>query len=273
MGMNRELVGYEGKPVEFVVEADQVRAYAAAVNEDNPLFLGKNPVAPPCFTFTVGLPAMGKCMFHPKLGANIMRLVHGEHVFRYRRPVKAGERLVSRGKILSIEEKPTGETVTILVTSEDSEGKEVSQSEALFFIRGSGSGKSAPAEPVPEPAKFDFEVPMKVAPDQATRFGNASGDKNPIHMNNDAARASGLPGVILHGLCTLSFAAQAVVDSCMRGEAPRLAEFGARFSKMVLPGDTVTTRIRKTGAGVCEFDVVNQNGITVISRGYARWRE
>ncbi len=270
MPMNHDLIGFTGKPTEFTVDGAQLEGYAEATSNPNPVHRGPDAVAPPCFAFSYGLPAMGKCLFQPKLNANIMRLVHGEQTFRLFRLVRGGDRLTSTAKIVSIEDKPTGETITISITTVDQNGAVVCESQPVFFIRGSGSGAKKDAVPEAAPAGWDHTVPVSVTADQATRFGNASGDKNPIHMNGDAARASGLKGVILQGLCTLNFAATAVVDSCLKGDPAKLAEFSVRFSKMVYPGDTLTTRIRRVNGG-CEFDVVNQAGEQVLKNGAARF--
>ena len=78
-----------------------------------------------------------------------------------------------------------------------------------------------------------------MAGDQAERYAEASGDHNPIHLDEEAARAVGLPGRILHGLCTMALAGRAVEQVAGR-EPTRLA---VRFSAPVALGATVTTRV------------------------------
>ena len=51
------------------------------------------------------------------------------------------------------------------------------------------------------------EVGYRVAEDQPDRYAAASGDDFAIHLDDDFARAVGLPGRIVHGLCTMAFAA------------------------------------------------------------------
>lgn len=48
--------------------------------------------------------------------------------------------------------------------------------------------------------------------DSLVRYAGASGDFNPIHYRDDVAAAVGLPGVLAHGMLTMGFAVQPVID-------------------------------------------------------------
>ena len=48
--------------------------------------------------------------------------------------------------------------------------------------------------------------------DTLVRYAGASGDFNPIHYRDDVAAAVGLPGVLAHGMLTMGFAVQPVID-------------------------------------------------------------
>ena len=63
------------------------------------------------------------------------------------------------------------------------------------------------------------------------RYAVASGDDNPIHRDDAAARAVGLPSVVAHGMLTLGVAMAAVVEWIGPGAVP--TEFGGRFVKPV----------------------------------------
>ena len=45
---------------------------------------------------------------------------------------------------------------------------------------------------------------------QPQQYAEASGDRSLIHLDAEHARSHGLPGVILHGMTTLAYAARAV---------------------------------------------------------------
>lgn len=82
---------------------------------------------------------------------------------------------------------------------------------------------------------FDKEV----TEDQPMRYGQASGDLNPIHTDEDFARSVGLDGVILQGLCTMSFVHQAVTEWA-GGDPTDVDHLEVRFSDPVYPGDRLS---------------------------------
>jgi acyl dehydratase len=151
---------------------------------------------------------------------------------------------------------------------------------SAMFIKGKKKGDRkdepaagpAPAAPEARPAPV-FTARMTVDADQTYRYAEASGDDNPIHVNPEVAKMAGLPGIILHGLCTMAFASQAFVNEACAGDPRRLKRFAVRFSKPVLPGDRLETRAwrqaTEDGTQRFGFEVVNQEGIQVITNGLA----
>lgn len=63
------------------------------------------------------------------------------------------------------------------------------------------------------------------------RYAEASGDHNPIHLDDDAARALGLPGVIAHGMLTAALAVGVVAE--WAGGADRVLATDIRFASPV----------------------------------------
>jgi acyl dehydratase len=78
--------------------------------------------------------------------------------------------------------------------------------------------------------------------DTLVRYAGASGDFNPIHYRDDVAASVGLPGVLAHGMLTMGFAVQPVVDWLdARGW---VSDYQVRFTRPVVVdpqlGATVT---------------------------------
>ena len=68
-------------------------------------------------------------------------------------------------------------------------------------------------------------------------YADASGDQNPIHQNEDFAKAVGLPDVIAHGMLTMALVGKFVTD--WAGGSSKVNHFGARFIKpVIVPVDT-----------------------------------
>jgi acyl dehydratase len=67
-------------------------------------------------------------------------------------------------------------------------------------------------------------------------YADASGDQNPIHQNEEFAKAVGLPNVIAHGMLTMALVGKYVTD--FAGGSEHVKEFSGRFMKpVVVPAD------------------------------------
>lgn len=97
-------------------------------------------------------------------------------------------------------------------------------------------------------------------------FAAASGDFNPIHLDETKAKEAGLGGVILQGLCTLSWA----VDAFARylGDPAMVRSIAVRFSRPVSVGDVITFTGSVTSTEgdrvQAELRAVNQHGLSVL---------
>ena len=88
------------------------------------------------------------------------------------------------------------------------------------------------------------ELPSMVKPpimqDQLDRYAAASGDFNPIHLNEVAARRVGLDGIIAHGMLSMAFLGQYVSQLIASDPQALLANLKVRYMGMVRLGDTLT---------------------------------
>jgi acyl dehydratase len=72
---------------------------------------------------------------------------------------------------------------------------------------------------------------------QLTRYAGASGDFNPIHQDDEFARAAGMGGVFAHGMLSMGFVAQALTDWAGAG---RVRKLSVRFTGLVRLKDVIT---------------------------------
>ena len=86
------------------------------------------------------------------------------------------------------------------------------------------------------------EVRRRITREDIAAYAEASGDRNPLHLDDDAATAAGFPGVIGHGMLTLGILAAALAG--WAGERGDLTSLRAQFRAPVLPGDEVVARAR-----------------------------
>jgi acyl dehydratase len=118
-----------------------------------------------------------------------------------------------------------------------------------------------------------MEVPdLKVTPDRylTVRYAGASGDFNPIHVDDEFARSVGLPGRILHGLWTMAQVARAQTEAA--GGPEKLKRLSVQFRGMGVPEQevVVTSKVREVSDGVAIVDAEARQGDTrIVRRGEA----
>ena len=72
---------------------------------------------------------------------------------------------------------------------------------------------------------------------QLALYAGAGADHNPIHVDEQAAKAGGLPGIIAHGMLPMGFLGQLLTQWVPQRQVRSLS---ARFVAMAFPGDTIT---------------------------------
>ncbi|HJR44106.1 MAG TPA: MaoC/PaaZ C-terminal domain-containing protein [Actinomycetota bacterium] len=273
MPLNTALIGKKYEPKTYEVTGDAIEKYARATNDTNERYLaGDDAVASPIFPIVPAFQFLMEAGMDPELQADLLRLVHGEEEHVLRKPIKAGDMLTVHPVIESIEQKDTGETFTVKIDVTNQNDEDVATVRATSFIRGSGSGSRKPSGGGETPERtVVHEESIKVDDDQTYRYAEASGDSNPIHQDENIARMAGLPGIILHGMCTMAMATKGAVDGLAGGDPTRVRRVAVRFSKPVLPGQELTTRFWELeasgGSKTYGFETYNPDGQAVIKNG------
>jgi acyl dehydratase len=105
--------------------------------------------------------------------------------------------------------------------------------------------------------------------EQIAAYAEASGDLNPIHLDDDFARSVGLPGLIVHGMLQMGVLATVAAEAA--GGPQHLRRLFVRFAGMVEPGDTVTFRAQQNGPGKLGLSAINQSGEAVLTKSVAEY--
>jgi acyl dehydratase len=113
---------------------------------------------------------------------------------------------------------------------------------------------------------------LRVTPDKylTVRYAGASGDFNPIHIDEEFAKAVGLPGRILHGLWTMAQVARAQTEAA--GGPERLRRLAVQFRGMGMPEQEVVVSgtVREAdGSRVIVDTVAEQGGNQIIRNAEA----
>jgi acyl dehydratase len=109
---------------------------------------------------------------------------------------------------------------------------------------------------------------LRVTPDRylTARYAGASGDFNPIHIDEQFARSVGLPGRILHGLWTMAQVARAQTEA--GGGPEHLKRLTVQFRGMGVPEQevVVTGTVREVAEGRALVDTIAEQAGTRIIR-------
>lgn len=102
---------------------------------------------------------------------------------------------------------------------------------------------------------------------QVRLYAEASGDFNPLHLDDDYARQIGLGGVIVHGMLTMAQMAAMLTDWI--GEEGRINKFNVRFEQIVRPGDKISfsgsIKARSENTLFCGLEACNNKMERVLS--------
>jgi acyl dehydratase len=129
----------------YEVGAAKIHEFADAIGDDNPVYRDETAakaaghpavIAPPTFATIINMRAIEQIVADPELGLDWSRVVHGEQVFTYHRPIVAGDSL---GIVATIENVMTRAGNDFLVVRADistADGEPVSTCNATIVARG-----------------------------------------------------------------------------------------------------------------------------------------
>ena len=274
-----EAIGTAGEPVEFEVERDRVAAYAAATN-DSIAAHAAGEIAPPVFAIVPAFQAAGMASLQVIPGELLGAILHGEQDFHFHRPIEPGMKLSTVATPIGMRQRSSGVTVVTKAETREAGGDLVVEQFMTTFVRGAQGaedvGEEAPSHGFDEALherEPDAEVAQTYDADQTFRYAEASGDPMQIHLDEEFAKAVGLPGIIIHGLCTMAFTSVAAIESFAANDPTRLKRLAVRFASIALPEQTITTRIweakQSDDRTSYAYETTSDAGAVVIKDGLA----
>jgi acyl dehydratase len=265
MSLNMSSIGQSVGPIEHPYDWADIVLYALAVGvgpERLTYLLEPAPTVLP--TWSV-IPATKPVFAALELaGGSLDRLLHVSQRCEHSKPFAPQGVVSTTATVLGIYDMRIGAMLQIETRS--SVAGELC-ARTVWSLLIAGVGEFASAKP---PASLRTKPPKDAAPVFEASFATQStqallyrltGDLNPIHARPEAAQTAGLERPILHGLCTYGFAAQAALAALCADDPARFKSFEARFTKPVLPGQTllaegyalapgqaaITVKVRETG--------------------------
>ena len=274
-----DAIGTPGEAVSFTVERERIAAYAAATN-DTIAQHAAGDLAPPVFSIVPSFQAMGMASLSVIPAELLGAILHGEQDFHYLRPIEPGMELETVATPIGMRQRSSGVTVVVRSDTRDASGDLVTEGYSTTFVRGAQGaedvGDVAPEHGFDESLRdrdADAEVSQTYDADQTFRYAEASGDPMQIHLDDGFAKSVGLPGIIIHGLCTMAFTSVAAIERFTPDDPTRLRRLAVRFASIALPEQTVTTKLwaagERDGRACYAYETTSDAGAVVIKDGWA----
>jgi acyl dehydratase len=221
-----------------------------------------------------GTASAGKSAMAQVGSFNWAMLVHGSQAITLHRPIPVEAEVTVQDKLVAMYDKGKAAVVVTEAEVKLASGEPLWTTRSSVFIRGEGGwggdrGPSGPQNEPPADTAPDHEVTLQTSPDQAFVY-RLSGDRNPLHTDPSFAALGGFDRPILHGLCTYGFTGRALLGALCDNDVTRFHHVEGRFSSPVLPGDALTVRMWRTGAGEAVF-TTSVGDRAVIDQGLCRF--
>lgn len=274
MAIDFKCVGQSVAPISKRYDWRDVALYALALSagEDDLQYVLDNP--PPKVLPTYGvIPAIAPMFEAAKLtGANLVQLLHTSQRTELVRPWPAEGEMRTQASVRGVWDMKVG-ALLIVDTTTEVNGELAAKTSWQLLLRGEGGfgGERPPAglrTRAPKDKAPDFEVEVPTSRSQALLY-RLTGDVNPIHSHPEVAKQAGFERPILHGLCTYGIAGRMALKHLAGDEPGRFKALETKFSKVVMPGDTLIVRgYRLETPGQAAVTVtVKESGEEAITNG------
>ncbi|WFE47982.1 MaoC/PaaZ C-terminal domain-containing protein [Verrucosispora sp. WMMD1129] len=193
---------------------------------------------------------------------------HAGETLTLHRPLPPAGRARTTASVTGVYDQDRGALVHHRSEIHGVDGAPLATVERAMFVIGAGrfGGQRAPVTTWERPAgQPDHTGHHQIRADQALLY-RLSGDRNPLHSDPAVARAAGLRGSVLHGLCTYGFVARTLLHAVADGDPDRIHRISARFSAPLFPGDTLSVLVWRRPGGAL-FQAVDGQGRLVLDRG------
>lgn len=278
MQLNPDVFGrrYTGTPQR--IDREQILKFAAVTLDTNAWHV-TGRVAPPAFAILATMGVANRAI------ADLVGIdqpesypgLHGEHWIEVSRPLTPGMVVTADAAVVGVHTTGAGTTIVVELRTHDRRHRLVNRQFLTSILPGVTQdlsyGVESPMHATRIAGVADWTIlgrtylPM----DLPLRYADVSGDRHPYHVDVRAARAAGLPGTILHGVCALSIASNVITSVICPDDPTRLAVIGVRFARPIACGHSITTRISPFSlardGSTASFEVVDPSSEVLLKHG------
>jgi acyl dehydratase len=242
-----QVVGTTYGPYPMRISPEKVAEYVAATSDEPDRWVQH---APPGFAGALLFVVAPHFLDDPRVRPFTGVLVHVDQTFTWHGPMLVGAAISVTGRVEKVRERGGRFFVTFSAEVATAGGDRLLDAVATFLM-GEGSAPEV-TDDAGEPAVWHRELneqpvlrprpgigePFAPMPKSASRldlvkYAAASGDYNPVHFDHDAARRSGLDGIVVHGLLMSAWAMQAAAGVSARPDP--IAHTKIRFRNPLRP--------------------------------------
>lgn len=194
-------------------------------------------------------------------------IVHSAQSLELHRSIGPSGEVSVQAEVSAVWDKGKHAAVELTGRGSDTQGTVfVTRSQTMVLGAGGFGGQRGPTA-TPDPDRPpDAVFDDMIRPEQAAIY-RLSGDRNQLHIDPAVARKFGFDDVFLHGLCTLGFAARAVINEIGGQDPQLLTSLSCRFVKPVKLGAALRTEMWRSGQEV-RFRTL-QGDVVALSAGTA----
>jgi acyl dehydratase len=223
--------------------------------------------APPTF---LTLFRKGEFELLKQIGFDLSQVLHSEQEYQLENSIHTGDQIIFETRLAQVIEK-----------------RRPPLKLNFLFFENQPCGKIDLNHSDPRERKIVMELQTKspipffsfspITREQLRAYAEASGDFNPIHLDEEVAKKAGLPGIIAHGMLIASLMSERAL-SFVEKEAQlptmKIVQFQTRFKAMTLVGDTPsiggTVKEWNQNTLVLDLQAKNQRG-EITTLGSARF--
>jgi acyl dehydratase len=234
-------------------------AEVALLNEQN------GPAALPTFALIANWWAVKDMRGALDLGQ--FPIVHAAQSLELMQPVQPSGEVTVSAEVSAVWDKGKHAVVELAGRGADRDGTLfTTKSQTMVLGAGGFGGSRGPSADEDPDTAPDVTYDDVIRPEQAAIY-RLSGDRNQLHIDPEAAQKFGFDDVFLHGLCTLGFAARALINTVGGGDTRSLRSISCRFAKPVKLDAAVRTEVWHANESV-RFRTM-QGEVVALSSGTA----
>lgn len=266
----------------YVLDARKIMAYAASINDLNEAYFddlregGLN--VHPAISFAL----QWNTRYRPDLLPNNRAApfgVHAETDLRIYQPYKQGQVVTVQGQLVARKKISPGVYSVDRFRMTDSCGDLIAELDYNGITRGATLNgddrelEASPAQPRVDALNIDhtWQTEIYIPKHAGQQYTECADIYNPIHTEPSIAKATGLPGIILHGSATKAQALTNIIDRCFGGDAKRVTRLCGQLRAMVLMDTSITVECLGTQEEGRElqvfYRVLNGDGQLAIANG------